>query len=141
MSENNELTREERRKQLILDPQSEYYLAGMAPFDEDEPAIYVPRSLRGLSNPPTFEIVAYTRDQVREYFRVAKEGGDVEATILSLLKTAVKGWMGLTTRKGKPIQYSPEALDKLPMSVIADIHSECLAYATGILPEEALGLA
>lgn len=139
---NSEKAAEETRVKRVLTKGDSYYLAGLLPFDPEETAKFTPRILRDApeEDRPVFELVAYTRKQVKDFYTAFGEDGNAVEPAAEALKGAIKGWENLKTAKGKAIPFSPEAIDSFPAALIMDLHTECMAYATGILPEEAEGL-
>jgi hypothetical protein len=129
------------RQKRIMNPEDEFYLAGMLPFGPGETADYTPKMFRNLPEDqrPVFPLTAYDRDTVREFNQAMNtENPDVGAEIVKALRKSglTSPWHNWRTRGGKRIDFSVEKINEIPEAVLQELHVQCMAYATGLAPVE-----
>ena len=128
----------------VLDPEDEFHLAGVLPFEDGEFAEYVPKAFRKSpeSDQAVFELDGYSRADVKAYRAAIAAGLDSTEEAVKILKSSgVKGWRNLKSRKGKLIEVGDKSfLDRAHEAMITELHAVCWAYATGVIPVEMEGL-
>jgi hypothetical protein len=134
---------EKRVDKRIMTPGHRYHMAGLLPFGKDEVAEFTPEAFRDLprEDQPVFTLRSYARKDVSAFQAALMGDADVvEAAAAALKSSGLVGWRNLKTQKGAEVPFSDEAVDALPGYLVMSLHTECMAYATGLLPEEELGL-